>query len=305
MTRKVICWHLAKVLILLGYVKRAKQESFRDGIIQSIQFHNPSRQLFKRVVVWLKNNGYVFISCDQLIQILGGIIPCPSGAAWVSLDDGWKGNITNVIPTIVEHNIPITIFIYVAGIEEGAFWWRKVKENADCIPVEFRNTKTIRKLSEDKRKQILELLNQAGVQGTSKREAMTVEDIRRICGMPQVTIGSHTVSHPVLPNCTEYQIDYELRESKRKLEDWIGKPIKAFAYPGGYLDGREKHFLKKYGYELAATGERRLARSGSDCYLIPRTVVIDDGSFAENLCQLLGVWEAVASKIKRIIRLGR
>jgi peptidoglycan/xylan/chitin deacetylase (PgdA/CDA1 family) len=305
MTRKVICWHLAKILILLGYVKRAKRESFRDGVIQSIQFHNPSRQLFKRVAVWLKNNGYVFISCDQLIQILGGRIPCPSGAVWVSLDDGWKDNITNVIPTIVEYNIPITIFIYTAGIEEGIFWWRKVRENADCIPVEFRNTETIQKLPEDKRKQALELLNQTGVRGTSKREVMTVEDVRHISAMPQVTIGSHTVTHPFLQNCTEYQIDYELRESKRKLEDWTEKPIKAFAYPSGYLDGRERHSLKKYGYELAATGERRLTRSGSDCYLIPRTDVMDDGSFAENLCHLLGVWEAVVGKIKRIIRPGR
>jgi peptidoglycan/xylan/chitin deacetylase (PgdA/CDA1 family) len=69
---------------------------------------------------------------------------------------------------------------------------------------------------------------------------MTIEDVRRISEIPQVTLGAHTVTHPALPTCTDSQIDYELGESKRKVETWIGKPVRTFTYPFGRFDGREQ-----------------------------------------------------------------
>jgi peptidoglycan/xylan/chitin deacetylase (PgdA/CDA1 family) len=302
--RNTACWLLATVIILLGYVKRAKNESFQDGIITPVYFHNPDRKLFRKIVVWLKKNGYSFISCDQLREILNHKIACPRGAVWLSLDDGWKGNIDNVIPVAVEYNIPITIFIYTDAAENGTFWWTKVSAYARLLPAELRQIEAIKRLPEDSRRQVLELLTQAEPQGDSRREAMTVEDVRRISAMPQVTIGSHTVTHPILPNCRDHQVDYELAESKRKLEEWTGKPVYTLAYPNGSFDGRERRFLKKHGYKLAATIENNLARSNGDCYLLPRTDVMDDGSFAENLCHAMGVWKPAVNRFKRIIKPG-
>ena len=301
--RNTVCWLLAIILILLGFVKRAKRESFQNGVITSIYFHNPNKRIFKRIVTWLKDSGYTFISSDQLLDIMNNKIACPSGAAWLSFDDGWKGNIDNVVATAVEYDIPITIFINIAGVEEGTFWWTKVSTWAALVPAELRQAEVIKRLPEDVRKQTLQLISQAALQDASRREAMTVEDVRRISAMAQVTIGSHTVTHPALPNCDDSQIDYELGTSKRKLEDWTGKQVRTFAYPFGCFDGRERQFLKKYGYELATTTENRFATLNSDCYLFPRNDVMDDGSFAENLCHALGIWEPVISKFKRIIKL--
>lgn len=302
MARNAVNCLLATGLILLGYVRRAKDESFQEGVITSVKFHNPSRKLFRKIVDWFRENGYVFLSCDQLLDILEQKIPCPRGAVWVSLDDGWKGNIDNVIPTAVEYNIPITIFIYTDAIEDGTFWWQAVNESANRLPAGFRDIETIWKLPEDSRKQVLKLISQVRSPATSKREAMTVEDVRCISKIPQVALGSHTVTHAVLPNCSDYQVDYELRESKRKLEEWAGTPIRAFAYPRGYFDNRARRFLQEYGYGLAATAEQKFARSDGDRYLLPRTDVMDDGSFAENLCHALGLWEGVVSRVKRIIK---
>jgi len=296
MARNTACWLLATVLILLGCVKRAKHESFQDGTITSIYFHNPNKKLFRKIVVWLEKNGYSFISCDQLREILGKKIPCPRGAVWISLDDGWKGNLENVIPTSVEYDIPITIFICTDAAENGTFWWTRVSAYASLLPAELRRIEAIMRLPEDSRKQVLELITQAVPQGDSRREAMTVEDVRRI--------SAHTVTHPILPNCNDHQLAHELGESKRKLEEWTGKPINTFAYPNGSFDGRESQFLKKHGYELAVTIENNLARSNGDCYLFPRTDVMDDGSFVENLCHALGVWEPIVNRVKRIIKPG-
>ena len=298
--RNSVCWLLAKTLILLGYVKKAKVDSFRENIITAIVFHNPDRKLFEKMVDWLETNGYVFLSPSQLIKILNKKIVCPRGAVWISLDDGWKENIDNVIPIAVKRKIPITIFVCTDAIEEGTFWWRKVRQCHDLLPTEFCDTKAIRELPEHARRQILRSIDQIG--SPFQREAMTVEDIKSISIIPQITLGTHTVTHPILTNCADNQVEHEVAVSKRRLEKWIGKPVTVFAYPNGFFDGRERRFLEAHGYELAATTESKFAKPNSDRYLFPRNVVMDDGSFAENLCHVLGIWDPLVKKIKRIVR---
>jgi peptidoglycan/xylan/chitin deacetylase (PgdA/CDA1 family) len=297
--RNGVCSLLAMILILLGYVKNAKKRSFQEDVITSIAFHNPNRKLFQDVVMWFKKNKYVFISTDQLTKVLKKDMMCPRGAVWISLDDGWSENINNVIPIAMKYNIPITIFICTQAVEDGTFWWRKIIQSRKLLPVEYRDVKTIRELPDTIRSQIIDSV--AHSSSTFPREAMTVEDIKSVSNIPQVTMGAHTVTHPVLPKCTNEQLEYELAESKRKLEAWTCKPIKAFAYPNGSFDGKERQFLEAYGYELAATTESKFIKADSDCYLVPRNVVMDDGSFTENLCHALGVWEFLIQMLKQVV----
>jgi GNAT superfamily N-acetyltransferase len=129
--------------------------------------------------------------------------------------------------------------------------------------------------------------------------AMTIEDIQRISKNNLVTIGSHTVNHAIIPNCTDVELEYEINNSKKELENWTGKEVKYFSYPNGDFDGREKEILEKYGFELAATTENNAVSIDSYLYSIPRYSVMNDGSFAENLCHMLGIWQPFISKIKR------
>jgi peptidoglycan/xylan/chitin deacetylase (PgdA/CDA1 family) len=303
--RNLICWLIAEGLILSGQVKKARRESWQDGVILSVYFHNPGKDLFKKAIDWLRTNGHTFISCDQLIDILNRRTPCPRGAVWLSFDDGWRGNLENVIPLIQEYNIPVTFFIYTSAVETGTFWWRKARKFAGTLPPEYRDINLVLQSSEDVRQQVLRLLSRMDTPSPLEVEAMTVEDIRHIASMPQVTIASHTVTHPVFTNCNDAQIDYELGESKKKLEGWTGKPVRALAYPRGSFSGKEKPLLEKHGYELAVTIENRLARNTSDCYLFPRTDIMNDGSFAENLCHMLSVWEQAKKRYQRLLHLKR
>ena len=305
LVRNILGWLLAVILIALGRVSRARRMSFQEGVILSIYFHNPGKKLFRKAVLWLKKNGYTFISCNQLIDILHKKVPCPKGAVWISFDDGWKGNLDNVLPLAQEYNIPVTIFIYTSAVETGIFWWRKVRECAADIPQEYRDINTILESPEDARQQVLRLLDGVKTPDSLKEDAMTVADVKRIAVIPQVTIASHTVTHPVFQSCTDAQIEYEIGESKRILEAWTGQPVKAFAYPRGSLTGRERPLLIKHGYELAVTIENRFARLTDDCYLLPRTDIMNDGSFAENLCHALGVWEPVKKKLKGLLFPGK
>jgi peptidoglycan/xylan/chitin deacetylase (PgdA/CDA1 family) len=151
------------------------------------------------------------------------------------------------------------------------------------------------------RQKIIETVRQ-NHKNSHLKNSMTVEDVRRISEMPQIAIGSHTVTHPFLPNCSNSQLDYELRESKRILEDWTGKPVWAFSYPNGDFDDRARQRVRENGYGLAATTENGFYRLNGDRYLLPRMEVMNDGSFTENLCHALGVWTLIISKFKRIMK---
>jgi poly-beta-1,6-N-acetyl-D-glucosamine N-deacetylase len=291
---------LATILIALGYVQKAKRRAKQKDTILAISFHNPNSRLFKKTVTWFQKNGFVFISSAQLIDILNRRSTCPPGAVWVSLDDGWQGNLSNVVPLAEQYNVPITIFICTDAVEEGTFWWRKATLASHLLPAGFRNIESIKKLPEDGRKRVIGMIDRAGT--SFPREAMTIEEIKTIASIPQVTIGSHTASHPILPNCPDGQIQNEFTASKRKLEEWTGKKVTAFAYPNGSFDGRERELLKTGGYQVAATTESKFGTADTDAYLFPRNLLMDDGSFSENLCHALGIWQPIIRKLKRPVR---
>ena len=291
---------LATILILLGFLRSARKKAFEQDVITPIAFHNPSEKLFRKMAVWFQKKGFVFISTAQLLDILSGRAVCPRGAIWLSLDDGWRDNLSNVIPIANKYHIPITIFICTGAVEEGAFWWRKVTQFPDLVPPQFRDVDTLKKQPEEIRMQIIRHIDEAGV--SPPREAMTVDEVKGISVITEIDLGAHTDTHPILPNCNEELIEDEIAESTRKLEEWTGKNITVFAYPNGSYDGRERQFLEAKGYKLAATTEERSAGVNSDPYFFPRHIVMDDGSFAENICHALGVWAPVIKKIKQIIR---
>jgi peptidoglycan/xylan/chitin deacetylase (PgdA/CDA1 family) len=66
-----------------------------------------------------------------------------------------------------------------------------------------------------------------------------------------ITIGSHTWSHPVLTKLTDTEILNELIKSKKTIENHIGSQVKCFAYPYGIYNIRVANLVKKAGYEMA------------------------------------------------------
>lgn len=51
-------------------------------------------------------------------------------------------------------------------------------------------------------------------------------------------IGSHTVAHRRLPTLAQEELEWELRESRRQLEEGLGRPCRSLAYPYGDVDAR-------------------------------------------------------------------
>jgi len=66
-----------------------------------------------------------------------------------------------------------------------------------------------------------------------------------------IEIGSHSANHIDLRGLNDDKLEYEIIDSKKMIEDKIGRQIKYFSYPFGRFDRRVKEAIRKAGYEKA------------------------------------------------------
>jgi peptidoglycan/xylan/chitin deacetylase (PgdA/CDA1 family) len=66
-----------------------------------------------------------------------------------------------------------------------------------------------------------------------------------------ITIGSHTMSHPHLPDVSDAQMALELSNSRHAIEAFIGRPCRYLAYPFGEHDARVRAAARAAGYAAA------------------------------------------------------
>ena len=64
--------------------------------------------------------------------------------------------------------------------------------------------------------------------------ALTHDELRALAEGGLITIGAHTVTHPVLSTLTAEAAAYEIRQSKQDLQQILGGDVVSFAYPYGY-----------------------------------------------------------------------
>lgn len=81
-------------------------------------------------------------------------------------------------------------------------------------------------------------------------DALTWDQVRKL-DRAGFTIGSHTLTHPWLPDLADEEIICELCASKSIIEREVGHAITAFAYPYGAFDARVQNLVRQCGYGRA------------------------------------------------------
>lgn len=66
-------------------------------------------------------------------------------------------------------------------------------------------------------------------------------------------IGSHSMTHCLMPECDDRALAYEVGDSRHVLQDRLGLPIESFCYPNGNSDARTAHAVAQTGYRRAVT----------------------------------------------------
>jgi peptidoglycan/xylan/chitin deacetylase (PgdA/CDA1 family) len=105
-----------------------------------------------------------------------------------------------------------------------------------------------------------DLAAQAGV--NTRRLAVDLclgwDELETLAREPDVSIGAHTLSHPILAKCHATAARREVTESKGLLERRLGRPVRHLAYPFGdpsAVGAREFRFARRAGYVTATTSQ--------------------------------------------------
>jgi peptidoglycan/xylan/chitin deacetylase (PgdA/CDA1 family) len=105
-------------------------------------------------------------------------------------------------------------------------------------------------------------------------------------------IQSHTASHVALGEVDVPTKQQEVSESKKNLEQRLGRPVEFLAYPFGSFDAETVQALKAAGYKGACSGIVGLNRPGGDLYSLKR-IGVSHGK--------LGLWEFRLRLLRAIV----
>ncbi len=151
--------------------------------------------------------------------------------------------------------------------------------------------RTLRTLSEDERRSVLDdLAVWAGVTAGARasHRCLSPDEVLVLARDGLIEIGSHTVTHPVLPALPEAWQREEIRQSKVELEQLLARPVTSFAYPYGQYAAETSALVRAEGYSSACSGQAGLLSRQADLFLLPRVKVEDwDG---EGLASVLSDW---------------
>jgi peptidoglycan/xylan/chitin deacetylase (PgdA/CDA1 family) len=115
--------------------------------------------------------------------------------------------------------------------------------------------------------------------------AMTRAEVRTLVADGSVSIGAHTVTHPVLTGLGYAACRRESIESKITCEELTGKPVVAFSYPYGDFDSEACEAVKACDFIFACGKQTGYVSRQSDVFTLPRVYVpnIDGDAFEQLL----------------------
>lgn len=197
----------------------------------------------------------------------------------ITFDDGYADN-----KVLADHDAPATVFVVAGAVGSGrAFWWDRL---AALVGLDgyWPLWERLRVLSAERIEEELEALGPAPeVEGGPLSE----EELVALAAGP-VEIGAHTLTHPSLTALGLEERRREIDGGRKRLEELVGRPIDAFAYPYGDYDSATVRLVKRSGFRSACTiHENRLSRFSSE-FLLPRYPVRDWP--ADELERRLAAW---------------
>jgi peptidoglycan/xylan/chitin deacetylase (PgdA/CDA1 family) len=280
----------------------------------------------REVLRLLRRRKYEIVSMDELparLRARNG-----RRAAAITFDDGYLDNLLHAAPVCAEFDAPFCVFATAGLIDRTVLpWWVLLEEYVlrnDRAALEHpsagrlvlpcatdaEKTGTFRQLLRIAFAAPAEMLAalrsayaEAGmsVEATVDRNVLSRDQLARLASHPLATIGAHSVSHPALKTLPEAEAAFEMEESRRRLRDWLGIPVRHFAYPFGSpleCGPREFRLARELGFATAATTTRGTLRGSGDLFALPRiclSAIPHAATMAYPRLSLDGVWNGLAN----------
>ncbi len=168
---------------------------------------------FRRQVSSLKRRGYRFVPLLEMVGYLEHASEPPAGLCALTFDDGSADNLEVLVPLLRELQAPATVFACPGLLGRAHF----------------------------------------AMEPASGVRLMNADELRELDAEPLVEVGSHTTYHDELSTSSAEDAHREMVDSKRALEELLGRPVRSFAYPKcGYSEACPDA-ARRAGYDVAVT----------------------------------------------------
>jgi peptidoglycan/xylan/chitin deacetylase (PgdA/CDA1 family) len=237
------------------------------------------------------------IALQDAVGILRGGGKLPPRAVAITFDDGYLDNVTQALPILVQHGIPATFFVATSFLGSGIMWNDAVIEGIRAASVRALKIPSLGvdcEMPSDPsgRGRLAEVMLRKIKHLPQADRSERVRDIVRACDAPPpdklmmdaagvralhaagMEVGAHTRTHPILATLDEAAVLAEIQGSREDLENIIGVPVRAFAYPNGRpgedYGPRERSMVESLGFQYAPSTRWGVARAGTDLFQLPR-----------------------------------
>ncbi|MGI8421992.1 MAG: polysaccharide deacetylase family protein [Gaiellaceae bacterium] len=177
--------------------------------------------LFDEQMALLRERGYAVVSLDAVLDHVAGRAPLPACAVLITFDDGYRDNLENAMPVLQRYGYPGVVFVPIGFLDDA------------------------RPLPHEERLAGRSLLN----------PTLHWDELPEL-EAGGLRVESHGIGHRPLADLEIDEAAREITLSKLRLEERLGRPIRAFAYvKGSVAHYRPVHvsLLRQAGYELAFT----------------------------------------------------
>ncbi len=230
-------------------------------------------------------------AADRLVQ--GDL---PPRAVAVTFDDGYADNASCALPILNKYHIPATVFVSTGFLNGGRMWNDSVIEairqyDRETLDLRHFNLGTYATGDMRDKIQAIDSILRAIKHLDPKVRLEIVRDIEKCGGdLPQdlmmddgqvrsladggVSVGAHTVNHPILASIPFELAQQEISESRATLESLVQREVVEFAYPNGRPgeDYHQEHrdLVASMGFRAAASTHWGVAAASSDRFQLPR-----------------------------------
>lgn len=255
---------------------------------------------FRRQMRYLRDH-FEILTLDQALERVMSDQDNIGPAAVVTFDDGYWGNRHVVWPLVNDLQIPITVFVATAAVQDQqAYWYDRViaavsgdrsvnldlrNQGLDYYRIDGRLTgerrwnqiqrllSACKRLTPERRASFVEQLVQDLRSQAKPLRSMEIEDIQSMAVSDRVCFGAHSHCHSILTQLDREEVRQSVLRSKSLLEKWTGKPVRHFAYPNGDYNAMVAEVVRECGFVSSqATLPEYWDRTHSR-YAIPRISV--------------------------------
>ncbi|MFZ0771035.1 MAG: polysaccharide deacetylase family protein [Candidatus Sulfotelmatobacter sp.] len=207
----------------------------------------------------------------------------------VTFDDGHKSNYA-LKPIFEKHGIRPTSFLCSGLVGTRRHYWFDTRMNEG-------ERQSLKLVSDQDRLETLARLGFSETAELATRQAMSAGEIEEM--KPRIDFQSHTVYHPLLPQCSASRSAVEISDSKTELTNKFGLSIYALAYPNGDYTSREVAAAAASGYTCALTLDHGFNSRTTPPFQLKRICINDDASVDELLVKASGIWGFLKNLARR------